>query len=327
MATRHAALLVALTAFVAGCHPDGWEHRHGSEHPLAGSIVDVARQAVIDEPTLIARLADADIVLVGETHGNRDHHRLQARLVKAMGPAVNGVVFEMIDTGQQAAVVLHLQAQPGDTQGLGPALAWERSGWPDWALYEPIAAAALAVDAEIVGGNLSRDAVDRLMSEGIATLDPALVARTGLAEPLDPSLEGRLVATIDEAHCGFAPDELLPAMADVQRGRDALMADRLVTIKGRGKSVLIAGSEHVRRDWGVPYYLQRLAPDAKVVTIALREVDERLTTLPVDLPYDVVWFTPRRQPLGFDPCDAYREQLERLDAGLAKEASAGPTRG
>lgn len=312
---------------IGGCQGVGWQHQHGSDHPLAGRIVDVDGQTSIDEATLLERMAAADIVLIGESHGNRDHHRIQAQLVRGMGASLEGVVFEMIDTGQQEAVVLHLQARPDDTTGLGPALAWETSGWPDWALYEPIAAAAVAIDAEIVAGNLPPAAVDKLMAEGLTTLDPALVARTGLAEPLDPALAGRLVATIDEAHCGFAPDDLLPAMLDVQRGRDALMADRLVTIKGRGKSVLIAGAEHVRRDWGVPYYLQRLAPEATVLTIALREVDERLTDLPVDLPYDLVWFTPRRQPMGFDPCDAYREQLERLDARLPPLGSAGPATG
>jgi len=327
LAKRHVLAFLAVGLLVTGCHANGWQHQHGSDHPLAGRIVDVASQTLIDEATLVARLADADIVLIGENHGNRDHHRLQARLVSAMGPTVNGVVFEMIDVGQQEAVVLHLQAQPGDTAGLGPALGWETSGWPDWALYEPIAAAAVAIDAEIVGGNLPRSSIDQLMAEGVATLDPALVARTGLAEPLDPALEARVVAIIDEAHCGFAPDDLLPAMLDVQRGREALMADRLVTIKGRGQSVLIAGAEHVRRDWGVPYYVERLAPDANVATIALREVDERLTALPVDMPYDFVWFTPRRQPLGFDPCDAYREQLKQLDAGLSPQASIGPASG
>jgi uncharacterized iron-regulated protein len=328
LARNLAVGLIGAMLLLVGCHSSRWEHQHGADHPLAGSIVDVARQQLIDQPTLLARLADADIVLLGETHGNRDHHRLQAEIVRALAPRVSGVVFEMIDTGQQAAVVIHLQDQPGDTPGLGAALDWESSGWPDWSLYEPIAAAAVASDAEIVGGNLSRDAVDRLMAEGpTAALDPGLIARSGLGEPLDPALEGGIVATIEQAHCGFAPAELLPAMLDVQRSRDALMADRLVAIKGRGQSVLIAGAEHVRRDWGAPYYLARLAPEADVVTVALREVDERLTGLPVEQPYDYVWFTPRRQPMGFDPCEAYRDQLERLDAGLPPVASAGPSRG
>lgn len=312
---------------VSACQGNDWRHRHAADHPLVGSIVDVGAQSVVEEADLLAALGTADIVLIGETHDNIDHHRIQAELVRALGEPVNAVVFEMITTDQQEAVVLHFGDRPGDTAGLGAALDWAASGWPDWSFYEPIAAAAAASDAAVVGGNLPPAAVDRIMSDGMAALDPRLVERTGLEEPLDPDLEGRLVETIDEAHCGFTPDDLLPAMRDVQRARDAQMADRLVAIKGRGQSVLIAGSEHVRRDWGVPYYLQRLAPDARVVSIALREVDERLTELPVALPYDYVWFTPRRQPIGFDPCEAYRQQLQRLDAGLPPLASTGPSRG
>jgi len=327
LARKHLAALAAVVCLASACQGNAWQHSHGTDHPLAGSIVDVGAQAEIQKTDLFAALRAADIVLIGESHGNRDHHRIQAELVRAMGEPVNGVVFEMIDTDQQATVVLHFGDRPGDTPGLGAALDWAESGWPEWALYEPIAAAAIAVDAEIVGGNLPRAEVDVLMAEGVAALDPGLVARTGLAEPLDPDLEGRLVATIDEEHCGFAPDDLLPAMADVQRGRDALMADRLAAIRGRGQSVLIAGGEHVRRDWGVPYYLQRLAPEARVVSIALREVDERQTGLPVTLPFDFVWFTPRRQPLGFDPCEAYRQQLQRLDAALPPLTANGPSLG
>lgn len=327
MATKHLALLAVIVCLASACQGNAWQHSHGTDHPLVGSIVDVGAQARVAEAELLTALRAADIVLIGETHGNRDHHRIQADLVRTMGERVSGVVFEMINTDQQEALVLHLSNRPGDTSGLGPALDWAESGWPDWSLYEPIAAAAIAVNAEIVGGNLPNTTVGALMAEGMGALNPALVARTGLEEPLDPDLEGRLVATIDEAHCGFAPDDLLPAMAGVQRGRDAQMAERLAAIRGRGQSVLIAGSEHVRRDWGVPYYLQRVAPEARVVTIALREVDERLTELPVTLPFDFVWFTPRRQPLGFDPCEAYRLQLQRLDAGLPPLASSGPTLG
>ncbi len=327
MATKLFLPVVAAIGVLAGCQSSGWQHRHGTDHPLVGSIVDVGAQVVVEEADLLAAIAGADIVLIGESHGNRDHHRIQAELVRNLGDTVNGVVFEMIGTNQQATVALHLSDRPGDTEGLGPALDWAESGWPEWELYEPIAAATLAVDAEIVGGNLPGAAVAALMKNGLDVLDPTLVERTGLNEPLDPDLEVRLVETLDQAHCGFAPDDLLPAMLDVQRGRDAQMADRLVAVKGRGQSVLIAGSEHVRRDWGVPHYLGRLKPDARVVSIALREVDERLTALPVDLPYDFVWFTPRRQPMGFDPCEAYRQQLERLDAGLRPTASAGPSHG
>ena len=105
--TRLAALTLLLLA-VSACQAADWTHRHGADHPFAGAIVDLRSQRVIDEAALLAALGNADIVLLGETHDNRDHHLLQARLVGAMGSSVNGVVFEMIDTGRQEAVVEHL---------------------------------------------------------------------------------------------------------------------------------------------------------------------------------------------------------------------------
>lgn len=314
MAVTRLAALVLLTLAVTACHAAEWTHRHGADHPFAGSIVDLRSQRVIDEAALLAAFATADIVLLGETHDNRDHHRLQARLVEAMGSSVNGVVFEMIETDHQQAVIEYLQQHPGDTAGLGPAIGWDERGWPDWSMYEPVAAATLAIDAQIVAGSLPRETVEGLLSDGTKGLDPVLAERTGLTEPLEPMLEENMLRTIAEAHCGLTPADRLPAMALVQRGQDAMMADRLAAIRGRDKSVLIAGSGHVRRDWGVPLHLRRSEPGLRVFSLAFVEADPELEALPIDLPYDFVWFTTRRQPYGFDPCKAVREQLQQIEA-------------
>jgi len=318
---RLAALLL-IFGLASGCQGVGWQHAHGLDHPLSGQIVDLRSQQLVGEAALLGAIEDADIVLLGEAHGNRDHHRLQARLVAAIGGSLRGVVFEQIPVDRQQAVVEHLGEHPGDTQGLGAAIDWAESGWPDWALYEPIARAALDRDALIVAGNLSRQAVDQLVQGGEPPLDQLLVERSGLARPLDPSLETGLLKRLEEAHCGMLPVDALPAMLSVQRSRDALMADRLATIRGRGKAALIAGTEHVRTDWGVPLYLAGIAPKARVLSIALIEVDTDLAGPPFDLPFDFVWFTPRKNPFGFDPCDAYREQLNQLEA----RRSAAPPR-
>jgi uncharacterized iron-regulated protein len=314
--------LLLLAGLACGCQGVGWQHAHGLDHPLTGRIADLRSQQLVGEEALLDAIEEADIVLLGEAHGNRDHHRLQARLVDAIGGTLQGVVFEQIPLDRQQAVVEHLAGHPGDTQGLGTAIDWAESGWPDWALYEPIARAAVDRDALIVAGNLSRQAVDQLVQGGELPLDQLLVERSGLARPLDPNLESGLLKRLEEAHCGMLPVDALPAMLSVQRSRDALMADRLATIRGRGKAALIAGAEHVRKDWGVPLYLASIAPEARVLSIAFIEVGDELAGPPFDLPYDFVWFTPRKNPIGFDPCDAYRQQLNQLEA----HRSASPPR-
>lgn len=315
--------LLLAAALTFGCQGVAWHSSYGLDHPLTGQIVDLRTQSIIGQSSLLDALDDADIVLLGESHGNRDHHALQARLVAAIDGKLNGVVFEQITIDLQQAVVEHLSAEPGDTAGLGEAIDWASSGWPKWAIYEPIAEAAVARDAEIVAGNLPVAAVEQAMQGGDLPLDQFLVERSGLALPLDPTHERGLLKTLDDAHCGLLPVDALPAMLTVQRSRDALMADRLATIMGRGKAVLIAGAEHVRKDWGVPLYLASMAPAARVLSVAFVEVDEQRTGPPHDLPYDFVWFTPRQKPLGFDPCAAYREQLNQREAALPVVPSAG----
>ena len=64
-----------------------WMSLAGRDHPLAGSVWDVAAAAFLSAADLIAKPSAANIVLLGETHTNPDHHRLQARIVAGLGAA------------------------------------------------------------------------------------------------------------------------------------------------------------------------------------------------------------------------------------------------
>jgi uncharacterized iron-regulated protein len=307
--------LVALLGLVlAGCASAApWQHELGRDHPLAGQIYRVADQRPVDQRTLVVALASADFVLLGERHDNRDHHRLQAELVGALQAASarpRAVAFEMMTTDQQLAIVEHRQAHPGDIDGLGDALDWARSGWPSWSLYAPIAEAAWAADAEIVAANLPRAQLELVSAQGPGALNPEFVRRTGLGRELSPALADQLEADLRLAHCGHASDAVIDGMFEVQRARDAMMADRLAAVAGTAGAILIAGNEHVRTDRGVPWYLRQLRPDARIVSVGLIEVSDAMTTPPADLPFDYVWFTPRVQD--GDRCEAYDQELQRL---------------
>ena len=74
-----------------------------------------------------------------------------------------------------------------------------------------------------------------------------------------------LAQELRDAHCGEVSEPVVEGMFRVQRARDAMMADRLATVAGRAGGVLIAGNGHVRNDRGVPWYLARLRPTARIV--------------------------------------------------------------
>ena len=63
-------------------------------------------------------------------------------------------------------------------------------------------------------------------------------------------------------------------MSDVQRLRDAVLADSLMNAAGEGSAILIAGNGHVRADRAVPWYLSRRVSQAPTVTVMLLEVEK-----------------------------------------------------
>jgi uncharacterized iron-regulated protein len=309
-----AGWLAALVLVVSGCQASGpWQHDLGADHPLAGKIHQTADDRFVDQATLVADLATADFVLIGERHDNRDHHRLQAQLVRelqAASPRPRVVALEMIPGDLQLPLVEYLQAHPGDAAGLGGALGWAGLGWPDWALYQPIAEATLAAGGELVAADLSESQKQAVFHVGPWVLQTAMVRRTGLDRQLPPPLAASLAEELRTAHCGEVPDAVVAGMYRVQRARDAMMADRLATVSGRGGGILIAGNGHVRNDRGVPWYLARIRPGARIVSVGLLEVVDEMDGVPPDLPFDYVWFTPRAND--DQPCGDL-EQLRELD--------------
>jgi uncharacterized iron-regulated protein len=306
---------------LAACAPAywvEWESRVGRDHPLVGRIWDVGGDEFLDPRRLVARLATHRFVLLGERHDHPDHHRLQARLVRGLAAAGRrpAVAFEMLDLDQAPALTRHLAAAPTDAAGLGPAVGWERSGWPAWPHYQPIAVAALRARLPLLAASLPRAATRTVSDGGLAALEPALAARLALERAVPDEARRAIGEEIRAGHCGQAPEARLPRMVDVQWVRDAQLAASLVAAGGDG-AVLITGAGHARRPWGVPTHLARQAPGATVASLAFVEVRAdaptpdayglRVHGRPA---FDFVWFTPRVDAA--DPCQRFQRDLERL---------------
>jgi uncharacterized iron-regulated protein len=303
-----------------GAAEETWQAPVWQDHPLAGRIWDVASGAFIGRPELIDRLARGRFVLLGERHDNPDHHRLQAWVLRALIAAGRrpAVGFEMFTVDDAPAIARHLTAHPADAIGLAQAVDWQRSGWPDWAMYQPIAEAALKSGLPIVATNLSPATARTMGQTGLDALDASFAARLGLERPLPPDIQAAMAEEIRAAHCGYASEPQVEAMLLVQRARDAQMAEALAAAGQQDGGVLIAGVGHVRRDHGVPSYLSSQVPGADVISVAFLEVSQQVLEPGAyatqfrhqTLPFDYVWFTPRVDDQ--DPCTTFQEQLRKL---------------
>ena len=302
-------LVVASVARAAEPPPPGLGH----DHPLTGRIWDVAQGRFVTMNALAAAVSAARFALLGERHDHPEHHEFQAWLLRRMLESGRrpAVAFEMLDTTQAPALVRHLTTSPRDAAGLGDAVGWRTSGWPEWRFYQPIAETALAAGLPLVAANLPATVARAVVRGDLAALDPALVRRHALDRPAPA--QAALEDEIRAAHCGALPDTLVPGMVVAQRARDAHMAERLVAGQRDG-AVLIAGAGHVRADHGVPRALAVLAPDAGVASVAFLEVADGWTA-PADyvarfgatrLPFDYVWFTARAD--NADHCARLRER-------------------
>ena len=250
--------------------------------PAPGEIWDTRAERFVSAHDVYARAARATHVILGETHDNPEHHRLQRlALERLTGP--RALAMEQFDSEYQAAI----DAAPAKTEAIADAGHFDRKGW-NWPLYRPLVEFAVEHRWPIIAANLSRMEARRIVR------DPAA---SGL--PPAPEVAKALERDIAESHCGERPPpKLLAGMVEAQRTRDAHMASRLGS-----RTVLITGSGHARRDRGVPLYL----PGADVVSIGFMELDadkksprDYLTGLFTPASFDYVWFTPRATRR--DPC-------------------------
>lgn len=326
MVTHGLAVFAVLFALFVSCtleRSEGWLSPLGKSHPLTGRIWDVEAARLLDSSALIDHLADRSFVLLGEKHDNADHHRLQARIVDGLVRAGRrpAVALEMLSVDLEPVLTSTLARPSVSPDELREAVSWDESGWPEWKLYAPIFEAALGAHLPVVAADASRSSVDSLHHGGLAGLDPALVADLGLERPLSLGQRRAMEDQIRAAHCGHAPGHLLGRMVDVQLMRDAHMARQLVDasgVSGTDGAVLVAGVDHVRRDWGVPVHLSRWTPEADVASVGFVEIVEgengAAETLArrygAEVPLDYVWFTPRVDDI--DPCEKFREHLHQL---------------
>lgn len=283
------------------------------DHPLAGVVIDARTGARLSPAALATALRRVDVAILGEVHDNPDHHAAQAWLVARTAPG--GLAFEMIPPRLEGAAS-RLRADGADADALGAALEWEDRGWPDWAMYAPILAAA--PDAVVTGGAVERPALMVAMRDGALAGGRAAIgaaaALYGLETPLSPEARAEATAEQVAAHCDAIPEDMAATMVDAQRLRDAAFADaalRARAMAGDAPVTLIAGAGHARRDRGVPPALAAAAPDLTVAAVALVELDAATDwrAYAGDPPvYDYLWFTAAAERE--DPCVAFLESRQ-----------------
>jgi uncharacterized iron-regulated protein len=236
-------------------------------------------------------LPAADVYWLGEVHDHPLHHIHQARAVAAIAP--RALVLEMLTQAQVDAT----PAQRSETV-LRAAWDWDNSGWPDFAMYWPVIHAA--PNARLYAAAVPRDEARAAYGAAPAVVFGDGAARFGLDLPFAPDIQAAQIALQDDAHCNAMPADMLPAMVDIQRLRDARLAAAALRAleETGGPVVVIAGTGHLGRDIAAPAMLENADPQLRQIVVGQFEADPG--TPPMD--YWIVT-APHPRP---DPCAAFR---------------------
>ena len=263
-------------------------------------------RSYLDEAALLARISAADVLLLGETHDNPQHHENQQKLLKARigSGARPALVMEQLDAESQPALD---QALGGDNRDEVLNSVTGMIKFADKEPYRPLLAIAIDNQLPVIAANISSKRLQPVIWFGYSAYDAGELKRLAVEEVWSESRQNYLVAHMGGAHCGELRDELRAGLTRSQRLRDALLADSAVSSIARGV-VAIVGRDHARRDIGLPLYFAARAPSARIFSIGFVEVSEgkadpkeyEAKSATGDAPYDVIWFSPRAERA--NPC-------------------------
>jgi uncharacterized iron-regulated protein len=266
--------------------------------------LDPASGAEIAPRKLFDRLANKPIVLLGEVHDNRAHHRWQHYLLAALHSrnANMMVGLEMLPRRVQTALDDWSQGKLDDAAFLEQS-EWNELWGYDANLYLPLLHFARMNRLPTIALNIDRQLVSKVGAEGWHSLDAG--ERMGLSDPAPASADyrrrlGELYAYKQQIHGHAADDaagdnavdlqaimqsEEFSNFVDAQLTWDRAMAEALAAAHRRDPEALIVGiigRGHLEYGHGIPHQLADLGIDDVGVLLPV-DADDACQALSAEL--------------------------------------------
>ena len=304
------ALLIAVGAACPWSSMAEWRSPYYHDHSLTGKIYSLQVSDWVSVEHLHQAIRDSQILLLGETHTNPDHHFGQAELI-----------HQWLDSAQSSVIVMEMLAieewqydhrRWSSLAELRKSVRATSGKW-QWELYDPILKIAVQHNMPIRAANLTPQQRMRYAGENNCQVQQA--GQTfRFCDTLSSAQNKAIGKLILDAHCGYLQVGQEPPLVQTQIAKDASFALSLYRAGKENKVVFIAGAVHVRKDIGVPRHLKRIGINS--LSIAFIPVNPEKVT-PADYidhklgrPFDYIIFTPSDR--NTDPCVEFAEQLKKL---------------
>jgi uncharacterized iron-regulated protein len=219
---------------------------------------------------LLKDAAECQVVLFGELHNNPISHWMELQLTKDLFKLKKQNLVlgaEMFESDNQLLLDQYMKGEiTADTFAAKARL------WPNYATdYKPLVEFARNTNLKFVATNIPRKYASRVFKYGFEVLDTLSEQQKALMAPLpieyDPELDC-YKKMLEMEMSGMAS----PNLPRSQAIKDATMAHFISKNIGEGKLLLhFNGSYHSDNFEGIMWYLKRLDPYMKILTIATIE--------------------------------------------------------
>lgn len=237
-------------------------------------VFDTRRKAFSDFEVMLADLARADAVFVGEQHDDPNTHRLELAIMEGLTrrgvPVV--VAMEMFERDVQSLLDRYVSGAVTEEQFLKDARPWPRYATD----YRPIIEFARAHKLPIVASNVPRHIAAEVGKKGMSVIDSlgadrALAARD-LKCPTGGSYYDRFVAAMG-GHEGANPNFYFAQCVKDETMGEAV-ADAFAKSTDRVTVVHINGAFHSDYGEGSAEAARRRMPGRRIAVVSMLPVDD-----------------------------------------------------
>lgn len=200
----------------------------------------------------IFQIADTNILLLGEKHDEKSHHKAQLLIMQALDAYFAwqageckrfALVLEMLGSEAQSHIDEASKSKKQiQRESLKTALGWGK--W-DYQQYKDIVEYTFyAPNFDIIAGNLSRQEISTIYKGA----EPIAGNVSTSAE-----VKERISKIISKSH-KTNDATLLERLTQVQQYKDRRMADML--LKSHDFALLLAGNYHITKTFGIPLHIE-----------------------------------------------------------------------
>jgi uncharacterized iron-regulated protein len=263
--------------------------------PTAASYVpqrvfDARGNAFTDFESMLADLAKADVVFVGEQHDDPNTHRLELAILEGLSRrgVVLVVAMEMFERDVQPALDQYLAGAIPEEQFLGSSRPWPRYATD----YRPIVEFAKAHHLPVVASDVPRPIAADVAKNGMPAIEGLGSRRSLAAGELECPTEGPYYERFLEAMGSGGHEPPAGATADAADARarsdrfylaqcvkDETMGEsvaRAVAAEGSRRATVVHfnGSFHTDYADGTAASARRRMPDRRIVVVSVLPIDE-----------------------------------------------------